>query len=56
MVDARTRADLKSEMGLKDFCLMSTVRYLPSGFFRKGLGLVDSTGGWDFGLGLFLDW
>ncbi len=56
MYDDRLRSNLKSEWDLKDFGLITSTRYLSSGYFRQGLGLIDSTGGWDFGLGLFLDW
>lgn len=54
--DQETRNDMETTWGLKDFALMTSVRWLPGGWWRHGLGLLDNTGGWDFGLGLFLDW
>jgi hypothetical protein len=50
------RHDLNSTWDLKDFGILSSTRYIPAGFIRHGLGEIDSTGGWDFGAGIFLDW
>ncbi|MBN8555778.1 MAG: hypothetical protein J0L93_10065 [Deltaproteobacteria bacterium] len=50
------RHDLNSTWDLKDFGLITSTRYFLSGLARHGLGEIKDTGGWDFGLGLFLDW
>jgi hypothetical protein len=47
---------MNATWGLKDFGLITSARYLPSGWFRHGLGLIKNSGGWDFGLGLHLNW
>lgn len=54
--DDAKKSDMNATWGLKDFALMTSIRYLPAGWFRHGLGLLDNTGGWDFGMGLSLDW
>jgi len=54
--DREIRAEMETNWGLRDFALMTSVRYLPAGWFRHGLGLLKNTGGWDFGMGLILDW
>lgn len=52
--------DRESEMselwGMKDFGMTIHGRYLPAGLMKQGFGLVDNTGGYSFGLGLFMDW
>lgn len=54
--DSATRIEMGGTWDMKDFCLQAQVRYLPAGFGSHGLGLLSSTGGWDFGAGLFMDW
>lgn len=56
MYDQARQNDLRSQWDLKDFALLTSIQYLPGGFFRQGLGLIDTTGGWSFGAGLFMDW
>lgn len=54
--DASLRSDMAQAWNLQDFGMILQVRYLPGDWFRHGLGLVAGTSGWDFGLGLALDW
>jgi hypothetical protein len=54
--DKALRSDMTQTWNLQDFGLLLQVRYLPGDWFRHGLGLISGTGGWDFGLGLALDW
>jgi len=56
MYDRQRAFDMLANYGIKDFGLVTSIRYLPSGWFRHGLGLIGNAGGWDFGAGLFTDW
>lgn len=57
LFDDRIRSDIETEwLGARDFALISSIHWLPPAYYRNGLGLVDSLGGWDFGLGIFMDW
>lgn len=54
--DQERRGDMEMLWNLKDFFLVASARYLPSGFGKQGLGVISDTGGWSFGAGLLLDW
>jgi hypothetical protein len=54
--DKAKRRDLTDEWDVKDTGLTAQVRYLPAGWFKQGLGTLTGTGGWSFGVGLFVDW
>jgi hypothetical protein len=54
--DDSLRSDMGQTWDLQDFGMLLQIRYLPGDWFRHGLGLVAGTSGWDFGLGLALDW
>ncbi len=54
--DEAIASDMDSTWDMQDFALMTHFRYSPAGWGRHGLGLLESTGGWDLGLGLFMDW
>ncbi len=54
--DAERQANMSAEWDLTDFDLMTSIRYTPSGYGKYGLPDLKNTGGWDFGLGLLLDW
>ena len=56
MFDRARKQEMSDNWELKDYGLMTFVHFLPAGLFKQGLGLVDNTGGWDLGLGLFVDW
>jgi tRNA pseudouridine38-40 synthase len=55
-LDKKTQQAIEWDWRAKDYALMTSIHYSPDGYYRNGLGRVDSTGGWDFGAGLFLDW
>lgn len=54
--DRSIENEMEATWDLRDFGLITSVRYLPAGWWKHGLGLLSSTGGWDFGLGLAFDW
>lgn len=54
--DQERKSDLSMNWGVKDFGLLTTLRYLPAGWGKSGLGSFRSSGGWDFGAGLLVDW
>lgn len=51
-----TDNELAQSFELNDFSLYSLGSYLPSGFFKSGLGSIKSTGGWALGVGIAADW
>lgn len=56
LTDQKKKNQLDSEWNIKDFGLSLHGRYLPAGWWKKGLGTVDNTGGASFGVGLVIDW
>lgn len=54
--DEGLKQEMKGLWELKNFGLLLSSHYFPSSFYREGLGLVESTQGFDAGVGLFLDW
>jgi len=56
MVDAETRVNMHEQWDLKDFGILVGIRYLPAGIVKHGLAGIKTTGGWDFGGGLYTDW
>jgi len=54
--DRAIKSDMTTTWNLTDFGLIFQARYLPGDWFRHGLGEIAGTSGWDFGLGLALDW
>jgi hypothetical protein len=47
---------MKRDWGVKDFGCQLFGRYLPAGLLKHGLGATGTTGGWEFGTGLYIDW
>lgn len=53
--DASRRHVMQSEWELKDFGVITSTRFIKSGWLTKSAYGIDVSG-WDFGLGLFMDW
>jgi hypothetical protein len=56
MIDKRLLYEMQKDYGVKDFGLLITGHFLPAGLFSHGLGSTSTTGGWDGGIALYMDW
>ncbi len=52
----KKRYEMESELEMDDFGMSLSASYQPAGWFRHGLGLIDTTGGWSFAGGLYGEW
>jgi len=51
-----TENELRETFGAKDFGAITSVRYMLAGIASQGLGETSTTGGWDAGMGLQIEW
>lgn len=56
MFQNRTRIEMNTEWGLKDFGMTFSSKWMPGGLWKQGMGDLLETSGWSFGAGLYSDW